>query len=1267
MLGFATPMNGRDDTPRIAHRLLRARDWQDRPQFGELCDWWRGGHGGVCALVGIGGAGKTAIADRFVRSLPGVLPSPDVAVDDTLTPPRRLFVFSFYDAPNPDAFFVELAAWLDDSPEDAKVSYERTVRRLEKEAGVLLVLDGLERVQDTGERSGYFGRILDGRLRDLVLRAAEGWLPRARLLITSRFQLFDPLAEGSRRFRQIPVAKLTPEAAVALLRQRGVRGPDHRLEAMARDQGFHALSVDLLGGYVGRFLGGDPARLTPDAAAPAPGVGVDPRMAAVREQERRFARLAERYAEALGDSDPAALALLQRACLFRLGAGVTTLASIFTGEDKEGVAGPELARLDEAELEAKLALLAEMKLLEHEDERYSVHPAVRDGFLKTLDQDTSRRGHEAAREGLEVSLGDAPGANPSDPATLDLLEEIVHHALAAGHVDEAWDVHRNRIGGFKNLGWRLGAYERGERICRAFARGRPPEDAPLPEGLSEDRQALLVNEWALYLGDLGHLAAAARCFERANEHDYKNENWPGASAGNQNLTYVLLLTGRLDVALGAAEEALRLAERADDAWRQCDSHAYRGHARALRGETTGAIADFRDALHWQNEKEKKPDRPLYSLPGIWRTLLLARLGRSEEATRLTDANKDILGSLGQQHQDIPKCNLILADLARAHHDLDTARQFLDAAHEWAIARDAKETLCWAALVRTRLERNMARGSSVDGAPHVPYDDARRAVEDGLRIARDCGFGIYHIDLLLLRARLALEKGAATTANADVDIALFKGVSPQEESGLPKLLAATDPECGYAWGEAEGRQLRAESLLHQAAWLLACGDFAPARAGELPEGARRLIEEARQELETCRGLREKIQDPEVTETRGVLEQLDGGVLTRHLLSLVTASGEEDMSDEALKIYIDKLAFFEAQLAKTSDAGQEFSLKREIKEIKAKIADLGGQVPAPSPAKPAVAPAKPATVQDADTVPDANDPTDVGVIVALVEEFDQLYPQLPSPVPVKDADAGGYDYLFNWPADGAQPYRCAATFVGEMGPIDAALAAKGFLRRRRPRTIVMLGIAAGIHDDAKLGDVIVARSVGLYLDRAKVVDRAKEVDGAKEADDAKSFDIRPGGKSFPCSQDLVRSTQNLKFAHTPIHQAWRDAGETDLAEAVPQWQKLRDKGWLTAAPAFLAGDIASGPVVAAAAPFVAWVRSVNRKYLGLEMEGGGVLAAVYERADPTRSLILRGVSDFGDARKQELDEIGSGGLRRVAMRNAVRLLWSLLEAGELPRAE
>ncbi len=283
--------------------------------------------------------------------------------------------------------------------------------------------------------------------------------------------------------------------------------------------------------------------------------------------------------------------------------------------------------------------------------------------------------------------------------------------------------------------------------------------------------------------------------------------------------------------------------------------------------------DFRHALHWQHRAwEAEPGSPLRGLAGVWHTFLLARLGQNEEATRLTETNQEMCEVVHQR--DGCFCRLLLGNLVRKLHDLDAARQLLDAAHEWAIARDAREPLCWAALVRARLEPSP--------------DDACRAIEDGLRIARDCGFGIYHIDLLLQRARLALEFGDADAALADVDTALFDGVRPPEESGLPELLAATDSECGYAWGEAEGRQMRAEALLLRAAQHLGRGDFAPARFDDLPADVRGLVDEARQELEACRRLRQKIQDPKVADTEGVLAQLDGGVLTRRPLEL---SGSE----------------------------------------------------------------------------------------------------------------------------------------------------------------------------------------------------------------------------------------------------------------------------------------------------------------------------------------------------------------------------------------
>src|SRR5262249_49144581 len=61
----------------------------------------------------------------------------------------------------------------------------------------------------------------------------------------------------------------------------------------------------------------------------------DGRLGAVAQQTARFERLAQRYREALAGTDPAALALLERICLFRLGVDADLLAQIFTGPGKD--------------------------------------------------------------------------------------------------------------------------------------------------------------------------------------------------------------------------------------------------------------------------------------------------------------------------------------------------------------------------------------------------------------------------------------------------------------------------------------------------------------------------------------------------------------------------------------------------------------------------------------------------------------------------------------------------------------------------------------------------------------------------------------------------------------------------------------------------------------------------------------------------------------------------------------------------------------------
>ena len=96
------------------------------------------------------------------------------------------------------------------------------------------------------------------------------------------------------------------------------------------------------------------------------------------EQERRFAQVAERYQETLAEQEPATLALLQRLCLFRLGADAATLTAIFTGEGAQTskVTGPALAALTAEKLQQTLDRLVAMKLVEQAEQSGRLEQAL---------------------------------------------------------------------------------------------------------------------------------------------------------------------------------------------------------------------------------------------------------------------------------------------------------------------------------------------------------------------------------------------------------------------------------------------------------------------------------------------------------------------------------------------------------------------------------------------------------------------------------------------------------------------------------------------------------------------------------------------------------------------------------------------------------------------------------------------------------------------------------------------------------------------------
>ena len=286
---------------------------------------------------------------------------------------------------------------------------------------------------------------------------------------------------------------------------------------------------------------------------------------------------------------------------------------------------------------------------------------------------------------------------------------------------------------------------------------------------------------------------------------------------------------------------------------------------------------------------------------------------------------------------------------------------------------------------------------------------------------------------------------------------------------------------------------------------------------------------------------------------------------------------------------------------------------------------------------------------------NDRCDTAIIIALREEFQELRDQILTDARSEfDPHTTQYYYRFSRPCAQGQAYECVATFVGAMGPTNAAYVAGEMIRRYQPAAIVNVGIAGGVSDDVRIGDVVVADQIDEYLAGSKATGSGAE----REL-------LLSGAVHRACPHHLSH-LRNLEFAHSAEKETWETNGQALLAQLLEQETvaSLTGRALVSEVPTYEVGHLASGPVVAGTVDFVSWLKKRDRKYLAIEMEAAGVVVAGSSTSTPT--LVLRGISDLADARKGEVDAVGGGALRRYAMRNALQLLWTLMSAGLLARS-
>jgi tetratricopeptide (TPR) repeat protein len=728
--------------PLICHALQPAQHFRGREaKLQELKDWLQTPvtPDRVISVVAAGGTGKTALIDQALRQA-------------AFSGRAGVFVWSFYEDPHTDAFLREAYVYFT-GERDAPTSgmLERLQIALSGDTPHVLVLDGLERVQSEGDQKRR-GELEDLQLKRLV-KALAGGVGSARALITSRFPLVDLESFTGAGHRAIVLDDLERPIALEVLRAWKVQGDEaaliHMIEPLNIGGLYHALSVAVLGSYVGNFAGGDPSRVREFLLAEADDT-----------KALKLQRILDQYAKSLTAAERD---LLARLSLFPKGVRIQFLGWIVqAGGDVAGA----LVGFGEIRLLKYLERLKELGLVfgykTDSGAAYSAHPFLREYFRQLLGTKPESI-HESVRAKLAPSLDARPEMKPRDAPILDQYELLVEETLLSGRVQEAFDLYWYGMGSYQNLGWVLGENTRALRVLERFVPG--DNFSALDQHLSLRGRSQLVCDLGIIARHLGDLARSRAAFAHCWSLDAGASDGTNGSIDSQHLADLELNAGHFKAALDLAERAHSLSP-ADDAVNTTFALAYRATSQFALGNIAESAADFQRATELEG-------RTLWSVRGTQEAE--CKLFRGDRIGALAQArdNLDLSYSL---NEDVCRSNSLIAilllpdDPAQAAVHLQKSRAFADRSGDVQLQLRCFHAAC-------ELNRNLG-----------DYPQAIVEADAGMLLADTCGFGKYSIDLRLALAETYIDAGDAQKAlqNARKALDLSEHV-----------------DCQYAWGKADG--------------------------------------------------------------------------------------------------------------------------------------------------------------------------------------------------------------------------------------------------------------------------------------------------------------------------------------------------------------------------------------------------------------------------------------------------------------------------------
>lgn len=437
---------------RIIHPLPPAPYFVGRKnELNKLFNWWDSNKPCLISLIGIGGAGKTAITSHFLRKL----------LSEENKFQRKIkycFVWSFYIDQDINTLVNEAYDYFSDGSDlncQGSGAIYKLINLLETCNNGLIIFDGLERVQKPfSDKNGQFGELEDYLFKILIRRIAQG-VGNIMCIVTSRFVLSDTDVYRHYSFYNIDINYLEREDAILLFRYHKINATINEIDDFFNKFGRHALLLDHACIFISEFCN---CVLKKFEEFKEPDFESD-----IRE-ERKLAKIFKAYETVLKKEE---LDLLIRLCIFRFGISLDNLYTFFSTANKN-IAG-NLSGLSIIDLKKILNRLVKLHLVLNESEHYyTTHPALKDHFYHLFVN--IQNVHKHASE-FYSRLADKPGPQlPNDKKIIDYFEELIFHLISANAEDAAKDFYQSKLGGVVHLGQCLGEYSRGLRILNAFSK-----------------------------------------------------------------------------------------------------------------------------------------------------------------------------------------------------------------------------------------------------------------------------------------------------------------------------------------------------------------------------------------------------------------------------------------------------------------------------------------------------------------------------------------------------------------------------------------------------------------------------------------------------------------------------------------------------------------------------------------------------------------------------------------------------------------------------